>query len=215
MKAAASRNLLLYDYYIKLYLLVLHTYEYVLQHTHSKKKRTIWSEMDPNFRRFNVSTCLAAFSSDQSKSMPPVLTDMMSHTDKGIDELFFSTKLHCHWTSHNLAQYICYYPSSLKTSLQKMKWKMNKNNNKTVNHPPAAAADAAATELPAATWSRNHSGKLLHYYIRQIKHKKHYLKWSDPISAQLCMTIRCNLRRVRTSVHLNHDFQTQNQPIIE
>jgi hypothetical protein len=45
--------------------------------------------MDPNFRRFKVSTCLAAFSSDQSKSMPPVLTDMMSHTDKGIDELFF------------------------------------------------------------------------------------------------------------------------------
>lgn len=124
---------------------------------------------------------------------------------------FFSTKLHCHWTSHNLAQYICYYPSSLKTSLQKMKWKMNKNNNKTVNHPPAAA-DAAATELPAATWSRNHSGKLLHYYIRQIKHKKHYLKWSDPISAQLCMTIRCNLRRVRTSVHLNHDFQPKTNP---
>lgn len=81
-----------------------------------------------------------------------------------------------------------------------MKWKMNKN----INNPPAA--DAAAIELPAATWSRNHSGKLLHYYIRQIKHKKHYLKWSDPISAQLCMTIRCNLRRVRTSVHLNHDF---------
>ena len=92
-----------------------------------------------------------------------------------------------------------------------MKWKMNKNNNKTVNHPPAAA-NAAATELPAATWSRNHSGKLLHYYIQQIKHKKHYLKWSDPISAQLCMTIRCNLRRVRTSVHLNHDFQPKTNP---
>ena len=45
--------------------------------------------MDLSFRRFKVSTCLAAFSSDQSKSMPPVLTDMMSHTDKGIDELFF------------------------------------------------------------------------------------------------------------------------------
>ena len=44
------------------------------------------------------------------------------------------------------------------------------NNNKTVNNHPPAAADA---ELPAATWSRNHSGKLLHYYyIRQIKHKK-------------------------------------------
>jgi len=87
---------------------------------------------------------------------------------------------------------------------------MNKNNNKTVNHPPAA--DATAAELPAATWSRNHSGKLLHYYIWQIKHKKHYLKWSDPISAQLCMTIRCNLRRVRTSVHLNHDFQPKTNP---
>jgi hypothetical protein len=47
LKAAASRNLLLYDYYIKLYLLVLHTYEYVLQHTHSKRKRTIWSEKFP------------------------------------------------------------------------------------------------------------------------------------------------------------------------
>ena len=48
-----------------------------------------------------------------------------------------------------------------------MKWKKikNNNNNKTVNHPPAAA------KLPVATWSRNHSGKLLHYYIRQIKHK--------------------------------------------
>lgn len=91
-----------------------------------------------------------------------------------------------------------------------MKWKMNKNNNKTVNHPPAA--DAAAAELPAATWSRNHSGKLLHYYIRQIKHEKYYLKWSDPISAQLCMTIRCNLRRVRTSVHLNHNFQPKTNP---
>jgi hypothetical protein len=50
-----------------------------------------------------------------------------------------------------------------------MKWKKikNNNNNKTVNHPPAAAA----AKLPVATWSRNHSGKLLHYYIRQIKHK--------------------------------------------
>lgn len=87
LKAAASRNLLLYDYYIKLYLLVLHTYEYVLQQTHSKKNYLLGN--GPSFPRFKVSTCLAVFSSDQSKSMPPVLTDMMSHTDKGIDELFF------------------------------------------------------------------------------------------------------------------------------
>ena len=57
-------------------------------HTH-KEKNYLVGNGPPSFRRFKVSTCLAAFSSDQSKSMPPVLTDMMSHTDKGIDELFF------------------------------------------------------------------------------------------------------------------------------
>jgi len=55
---------------------------------HTQKKNYLVGN-GPSFRRFKVSTCLAAFSSDQSKSMPPVLTDMMSHTDKGIDELFF------------------------------------------------------------------------------------------------------------------------------
>jgi hypothetical protein len=69
------------------YLYYIHTNMY--SNIHTQKKRTIWSEVDPSFRRFKVSTCLAAFSSDQSKSMPPVLTDMMSHTKKGIDELFF------------------------------------------------------------------------------------------------------------------------------
>ena len=127
---------------------------------------------------------------------------------------FFSTKLHCHWTSHNLAQYICYYPSSLKNLSAK-----NENEKwiriiirQWIILPPPTPPPPNCLQPPER---RNHSGKLLHYYIRQIKHKKHYLKWSDPISAQLCMTIRCNLRRVRTSVHLNHDFQTQNQPIIE
>jgi len=54
---------------------------------HTQKEKELSGRK--SFRRFKVSTCLAAFSSDQSKSMPPVLTDMMSHTDKGIDELFF------------------------------------------------------------------------------------------------------------------------------
>lgn len=64
-----------------------------------------------------------------------------------------------------------------------MKWKMNKN----INNPPAA--DAAAIELPAATWSRNHSGKLLHYYIRQIKHKKTLPKM---IRSDLCSAMYDN-----------------------